>query len=82
MAMIEFTSNHTDHSNDQGFQFEFHCDKCNNGYMSTFVASKVGMATGMLRAASSLFGSSALSRARVQGASGCAGFPGHPSRPR
>ena len=67
MAMIEFTSNFTDHSNDQGFQFEFHCDKCHNGHMSTFQASKVGVATGLLRAASSLFGNSALSRAAQAG---------------
>jgi len=67
MAMIEFTSNVTDHSNDQGFQFEFHCDKCHNGHMSTFAASKIGMATGFLRAASSLLGSSALSHAAQAG---------------
>src|SRR5690348_5742254 len=67
MAMIEFTSNVTDHSSDQGFQFEFHCDKCNSGLMSSFVASKAGMATGFLRAASSLFGNSALSRAATAG---------------
>jgi hypothetical protein len=67
MTMIEFTSNHTDHSNDTGFQFEFHCDKCGNGHMSAFLASKVGVATGFLRAASALFGSSALSRAAQAG---------------
>jgi uncharacterized OB-fold protein len=26
--MIQFTRNYTDRSNDQGFQLEFHCDKC------------------------------------------------------
>ena len=56
MAMVQFTRNYTDHSNDQGFQFEFHCDKCGNGYRSLFVASKVGMAASFLRAASSLLG--------------------------
>src|SRR3954447_17130490 len=60
MSMIEFTANHSDHSNDNGFQFEFHCDKCGNGHMSSFVASKIGVATGFLRAASSLFGGSNL----------------------
>jgi hypothetical protein len=63
MAMIRFTSNVTDHSTDKGYQFEFHCDKCGNGVMSSFVASKAGMAGGFLRAASSLFGGSALSGA-------------------
>jgi hypothetical protein len=56
MAMIQFTKNHSDHSNDQGFQFEFFCDKCGNGYMSRFVANKLGVAAGLLRAAGSIFG--------------------------
>jgi ribosomal protein L40E len=55
MTAQPFTRNHTDHSNDTGYQFEFHCDKCGNGYRSTWQASTLGMAAGMLRAASSLF---------------------------
>lgn len=58
MALISFTSNHTDHSSDKGFQFEFHCDSCGNGHMSLFQASKIGMAGGFLRAAGSIFGGS------------------------
>lgn len=60
MGLIQFTSNVTDHSNQQGYQFEFHCDKCGNGYMSAFQPSKVGMAGGFLRAASGFFGGGAL----------------------
>src|SRR5438309_1473181 len=60
MALIQFTKNYTDHSNGQGFQFEFHCDKCGNGYRSGFQASKLGMAAGFMRAAASLFGGSSL----------------------
>jgi hypothetical protein len=56
MAMIQFTRNYHDHSNDQGFQFEFLCDKCGNGHMTQFVGNKMGMATSLLRAAGSLFG--------------------------
>jgi hypothetical protein len=56
MAMIQFTRNYQDHSNPQGFQFEFHCDKCGNGYMSCFIPSKLGIAAGLLRAAGSIFG--------------------------
>jgi hypothetical protein len=67
MGLIAFTSNHTDHSNDQGFQFEFHCDKCGNGYMTPFRASKVGMLGGFLRALGALFGSSTLDRAASAG---------------
>lgn len=53
-----FTKNFSDHSNDTGFQFEFHCDKCGNGYRSSFKANKLGMAAGFLKAAGSLFGGS------------------------
>ena len=28
MPLIQFTHNHSDHSTDRGFQFEFLCDKC------------------------------------------------------
>jgi len=56
MSMVQFTSNVTDHSNERGYQFEFHCDKCNNGYMSGFQASTMGVASGLLGAAGSFFG--------------------------
>ncbi|HEY3320367.1 MAG TPA: zinc ribbon domain-containing protein [Planctomycetota bacterium] len=56
MGLIEFTANHTDHSNSNGYQFEFHCDHCHNGVMTTFQTSKLGLAGGFLRAAGSLFG--------------------------
>ncbi len=66
MAMIQFTRNYTDRSNDQGFQFEFYCDKCNNGHMSSFKASTLGMAASFLKAAGSFFGG-AVSRAAYAG---------------
>ena len=56
MGLIAFTRNYTDHSNNTGYQFEFFCDRCGNGYRSSFQASKIGMAGGLLRAAGSLFG--------------------------
>lgn len=28
MALIQFTRNHSDHSTDRGYQFEFFCDRC------------------------------------------------------
>ncbi len=34
-----FTRNYSDHSTDAGFQFEFFCDNCGNGYKSSFVES-------------------------------------------
>ncbi|WP_434387615.1 zinc ribbon domain-containing protein [Melittangium boletus] len=66
MAMIQFTRNYTDRSNDYGFQFEFHCDKCGNGHMSPFIANKAGMASSFLKAAGSFFGGS-LSRVAYAG---------------
>jgi len=56
MALIQFTKNHSDHSTDKGYQFEFFCDRCGNGFMSEFHASVTGMAASALRAAGSIFG--------------------------
>ena len=56
MDAIEFTRNYTDHSTDRGFQFEFHCDRCGNGYKTAFQAWSLGTVSGALDAASSLFG--------------------------
>lgn len=62
MALIAFVRNHDDLSTDRGYQFEFHCDRCGNGYLSRFQTSLVGTAGGLLRAAGDLFGG-ALGRA-------------------
>jgi hypothetical protein len=56
MSMIQFVSNYQDLSTDKGFQFKFNCDKCGNGYMSSFQTSTIGMAGSLLRAAGDLFG--------------------------
>src|SRR5689334_13579040 len=56
MAVIEFVQNYDDLSTDQGYQFRFHCNRCGNGYMSSFIPNKFGMAGGLLRAAGGLFG--------------------------
>jgi len=53
---IEFTRNYSDLSTDRGFQFEFVCDRCGTGYRTRFQPSTVGMVSGALDAASSLFG--------------------------
>jgi hypothetical protein len=55
-----FTRNHTDHSNDTGYQFEFHCDKCGNGYRSKFQASALGVGSKIAKGLGSLFGGSRL----------------------
>jgi RNA polymerase subunit RPABC4/transcription elongation factor Spt4 len=56
MSLIQFTRNHSDHSTDKGYQFEFFCDRCGNGFMSEFKASVVGMAGSALRTVGSIFG--------------------------
>ncbi len=56
MALIQFTRNQHDHSTDKGYQFEFFCDRCGNGFMSGFQSSAVGLAASALRTAGSLFG--------------------------
>jgi hypothetical protein len=56
MAHIEFTDNYEDLSTESGYQFKFICENCGNGYMSSWKASKSGMATGLLRGAGGLLG--------------------------
>jgi len=56
MALIQFTRNHHDHSTDKGYQFEFFCDRCGNGFKSEFKPSMTGFATSALRAAGDVFG--------------------------
>lgn len=56
MSRIEFTGNYEDLSTDRGYQFKFYCEKCGNGYMSSFKASKLGLAASAAQAAGSLFG--------------------------
>jgi hypothetical protein len=34
MALFQFTWNHNHDSTDKGFQFEFMCDLCGNGFMN------------------------------------------------
>ena len=55
-GVIQFVKNYEDLSTDRGYQFKFYCDHCGNGYMSTFEASVLGMASGLLNAAGSIFG--------------------------
>jgi len=56
MAKIEFTRNHSDLSTDEGFQFEFYCDRCGSGFRTPFQPLVLGRVSNALDAASSLFG--------------------------
>lgn len=53
---IPFTDNYEDLSNDSGFQFKFNCQRCGNGYMSTFKKSTTGVLTGALGVVGNIFG--------------------------
>jgi hypothetical protein len=41
--LIEFTNNYQDHSTPDGYQFEFMCMRCGNGYESLFQRSVGGL---------------------------------------
>ncbi len=56
MDKIRFTRNYSDLSTDQGFQFEFYCDRCGSGYRTRFQPSVLGKVSSALDAASSLIG--------------------------
>jgi len=56
MSLIRFTQNYEDLSTDRGYQFKFFCDRCHNGYLSSFQTSITGVAGGLLSAAGHLFG--------------------------
>lgn len=56
MPTVEFTGNYQDLSTDRGYQFKFYCEKCSNGYMSTFKSSKIGLAASAAQVAGNLLG--------------------------
>ena len=54
--MVPFTNNYTDMSTREGYQFEFHCMRCGNGYASTFQHSVTGFGGRLLRIGGDLLG--------------------------
>lgn len=54
--MIEFVDNYNDRSTDNGFQFEFRCNRCGTGYRTKFQPWTMGTVTNVLDGASSIFG--------------------------
>ena len=56
MPVIEFTDNFEDLSTDQGFQFKFRCERCGDGFMSSFQTNTIGVAGSLLRGAGDLLG--------------------------
>ena len=53
---MQFTRNYADHSTQQGFQFEFRCDRCGNGFRTPFKPFALSTIDGVLDTASSLLG--------------------------
>lgn len=53
---IPFTDNYRDLSTDNGFQFRFDCERCGNGYLSSYQRNVTNMAGDALRAAGNIFG--------------------------
>jgi hypothetical protein len=53
---LKFNGNHNDLSTETGFQFEFTCDCCRNGFSSKFKPYVAGSVSGILNTASSIFG--------------------------
>lgn len=56
MSSFQFTQNYRDLSTDQGFQFEFYCDRCHSGHRTRFKPRPASMVDEALGAASGLFG--------------------------
>jgi hypothetical protein len=54
--IVPFTDNFSDLSNLEGYQFEFHCERCGNGYRSPYAKNIKEQGKGFLRAANSLLG--------------------------
>ena len=53
---IEFVSNYTDLSTDNGFQFEFRCNRCANGHRTEFTTWQIGTAATVLDGAGGFLG--------------------------
>jgi hypothetical protein len=65
--MIFFTDNYQDRSTDDGYQFEFYCRHCGNGYSSTFQHSVTGFGGRMLRLGGDMVGGALGERASQLG---------------
>ncbi len=53
---LEFSKNYNDLSTNRGFQFEFFCDRCGNGFRTKFKSFNLGAISGAMGTASSFLG--------------------------
>ena len=66
-GMIFFTDNYQDRSSDDGYQFEFFCRRCGNGYSSSFQHSVTGFGGRLLRLGGDVVGGAIGERAAQVG---------------
>ena len=55
-TMVPFTNNYSDRSTREGYQFEFFCQRCGNGYTSPFQHSVTGFGGRLLQMGGDLLG--------------------------
>jgi hypothetical protein len=65
--MVFFTDNYQDQSTREGYQFEFFCRRCGNGYSSSFQRSLMGFGGQMLQMGGDLLGGNLGSKAQEIG---------------
>src|SRR6201992_4273939 len=66
-GMVPFTNNYSDHSTSEGYQFEFNCMRCGNGYSSSFQHSVTGYGGRLLRMGGDVVGGTLGDKARDLG---------------
>src|SRR6201985_1062316 len=66
-GMIFFTDNYQDRSTDDGYQFEFYCRRCGNGYSSSFQHSVTGVGGRLPRPGGDLVGGNLCQKAQQLG---------------
>jgi len=59
MRKIPFTNNYEDLSTDKGYQFKFFCERCGNGYLSSFKKSTTGTVAGIMGVVGGFLGGAA-----------------------
>jgi Double zinc ribbon len=57
-GLVPFTSNYADNSTREGYQFEFFCERCHNGYSTSFKHSVTGFGGRLMGIGGGLLGGS------------------------
>jgi hypothetical protein len=67
MALTQFVRNVTDLSDDGGYKFRFHCDRCNDGVESQYVSSSTNLLKSGLEVFGMFRGFGGMGRAAAEG---------------